>query len=242
MNLLIDIGNTRIKAALFADGEIKTLHYFETETQLLLTFQAELQNIKQAIICTVVKEVDLLYNSLAASIPTLLFTAQTAVPIINSYQSLSSLGSDRLAAAVGAFTVVTKTAVLNIDTGTCIKYNFVNNKGAYLGGAISPGLQMRLTALNKFTARLPLLEIDNHFNTLIGQNTHDSILSGTILAAVFEVDGCIDAYKKIYPDLAVIVSGGDTDFFAKRLKNSIFARPNLVLEGLNKILEHNVHT
>jgi type III pantothenate kinase len=242
LNLLVDIGNTRIKAALFANGVLENVNFFENNSALISFIQAKASKIKHAILCSVVKEDQVLYNSMAALVPTLLFTAKTAVPISNLYQSTASLGSDRLAAAVGAWDSTNDSPVLNIDTGTCIKYNFINSAGVYLGGAISPGLQMRLLALNKFTARLPLVEFNSEFNNLIGQNTNDSILSGTIMATVFEVDGTIYEYRKNYPNLCIIVSGGDTDFFVKRLKNSIFARPHLVLEGLNKILEYNVVT
>ena len=99
---------------------------------------------------------------------------------------------------------------------------------------------MRLSALHTFTSRLPLVDFDQEYNDLIGKNTNQSILSGTQLAAVCEMDGVINNYKELFPELRVVLSGGDTDFFVKRLKNSIFARPNLVLEGLNKILVHNV--
>jgi type III pantothenate kinase len=125
-----------------------------------------------------------------------------------------------------------------VDTGTCIKYNFINNKNEYIGGAISPGLQMRFKSLNSFTSRLPLLDVEENFNTLIGTNSKDNILSGVELGAVAEINSFIDQYKQLYPDINVVLSGGDVNFFEKRLKKPIFAEPYLILKGLNNILNH----
>jgi type III pantothenate kinase len=106
-----------------------------------------------------------------------------------------------------------------------------------LGGGISPGIELRFKALNDHTAKLPLLQIDNAFQKLIGETTHESILSGVLNGAVAEIDGIISSYQLIYPDLITVLTGGNGDFFAKRLKSSIFGHPNLVLKGLNQLLE-----
>lgn len=171
----------------------------------------------------------------------LIFSDATAIPIQNRYATPGTLGSDRLAAAVAAAHYFPGKNVLNVDTGTCLKYNFVDNTSSFLGGAISPGLRMRLKAMHQFTDGLPLVEMDAEFNTLIGTDTHSSLLSGALVSACAEVDGVIRLYQQQFSDLTVVVSGGDTDFFVKRLKNSTFARPHLVLEGLNHILEYNVN-
>ena len=170
----------------------------------------------------------------------ILFTHDTPTPLTNLYQSAETLGSDRLAAAVAANYFYPVKNVLCIDAGTCIKYNFVNFKNEYIGGAISPGIKMRFKALNNFTARLPLIEMDETFSELVGTNTRESILSGVETASVAEVEGMISNYLQLYPDLIVMLTGGDTNFFVKRLKKPIFADQNLILKGLNIILDHSL--
>ena len=155
------------------------------------------------------------------------------------YKSTSTLGSDRLAAAVGGNFMFPNKNVLIIDAGTCIKYNFVSKNNEYLGGGISPGLRMRFKSLPAFTSRLPLIEMEEDFDNLIGTDTRESILSGVELGAIAEVDGIIERYKSIYEDLTVVFTGGDFNFFVKRLKNSIFADQFLILRGLNVILDYN---
>lgn len=239
MNLIVDIGNTRIKAAVFENAQLKSLSIFESSRAFLAAFKILPLGVSRSILSSVTEEYKNIFEHLSSLGPCLLFEKDTPVPIGNKYQSVASLGSDRLAAAVGASAQFPKTNVLNIDTGTCIKYNFINSSGDFLGGAISPGLKMRINALHTFTARLPLVDFNANYCSLIGKTTSHAILSGTQVAAVLEADAFISEYKKLYPDLTVIISGGDTDFFEKQLKNSIFARPNLVLEGLNKILDNN---
>jgi type III pantothenate kinase len=129
--------------------------------------------------------------------------------------------------------------VLVISTGTCITYDFINNRKEYLGGAISPGMEMRFRALHTFTGRLPLISVkDTH--ELIGNNTAKAILSGVVNGMIGEIEHVAGQYLHLYPDLKVILSGGDLNYFDKRLKISIFAFPNIVLHGLYQILEFNV--
>lgn len=239
MNLIIDIGNTRVKAALFKENQLFELRIFESVSELLsdLSFIKQAQN---AIIGSVVDDLTLFYSALDSIIPTLIFTHQTKIPLLNSYHSVSTLGSDRLAAAVGANMLYPSKDVLVIDAGTCIKYNFTNSQNEYLGGAISPGIQMRLNALEHFTSKLPLIELDENFDELIGRNTQGSILSGVLNGSLAEIDGLINDYKIQFPEIICILTGGNTEFLAKRLKNSIFTHQNLVLKGLNDILNYNL--
>lgn len=239
MNLIIDIGNTRVKAALFKENQLFELRIFESVSELLsdLSFIKQAQN---AIIGSVVDDLTLFYSALDSIIPTLIFTHQTKIPLLNLYHSASTLGSDRLAAAVGANMLYPSKDVLVIDAGTCIKYNFTNSQNEYLGGAISPGIQMRLNALEHFTSKLPLIELDENFDELIGRNTQGSILSGVLNGSLAEIDGLINDYKIQFPEIICILTGGNTEFLAKRLKNSIFTHQNLVLKGLNDILNYNL--
>lgn len=239
MNLIIDIGNTRVKAALFKENQLFELRIFDSVSELLsdLSFIKQAQN---AIIGSVVEDLTLFNSALNSVIPTLTFTHQTKIPLLNLYHSASTLGSDRLAAAVGANMLYPSKDVLVIDAGTCIKYNFINSKNEYLGGAISPGLKMRFKSLEHFTSKLPLIELDENFDELIGRNTQNSILSGVLNGSIAEIDGLINDYVIQFPEIICILTGGDTEFLAKRLKNSIFTHQNLVLKGLNDILNYNL--
>ncbi len=235
MNLVLDIGNTRIKAALFKGEVLAELKWFNSTDELL----KDLLFIKQATSAmagSVVSGHEVFYNSLNTLIPTSVFTSETPIPLKNNYQSASTLGSDRLAASIGAFTIYPHSNVLVIDAGTCIKYNFTNSANEYLGGAISPGVNMRFKALHQFTSKLPLVEFNDEYRDLIGTTTQNSILSGVINGSAAEIDGFIHSYKEQYPGLISVITGGDSEHLAKRLKNSIFTHQNLVLKGLNHIL------
>lgn len=239
MQLAIDIGNTRIKAGIFEQNVLKKTLVFDDTA---LFFQSQLVSklgIKRAIVGSVVDGIDAFVSDLSQQANVMLFKADTPLPLVNKYQSAATLGSDRLAAAVGGNELAPNENILVIDAGTCVKYNFVNGKNEYIGGAISPGLKMRFTALNTFTARLPLLKADEKLNSYIGKTTEESIRSGVENGIVKELDGCIDEYRRDFNNLKVFLTGGDTDFFAKRLKNCIFADQNLILKGLNRILSHN---
>ncbi|MES2593414.1 MAG: type III pantothenate kinase [Bacteroidota bacterium] len=247
MNLIIDIGNTRIKAGLFEQNEMKHSFVFDPvnpdqdATQALMASDLfDNYTIKHVIVASVVSNISLLINYLQKKTSTLVFSAETATPLFNLYKSAGTLGSDRLAAAVGAHSLFPESDLLVIDAGTCIKYNFINSKAEYLGGAISPGLKMRFKALHTFTSRLPLVEADEQFDTLIGTTTTESVLSGVEKGAAAEIDGFIEQYQVLYPAIKIVLTGGDANFFEKRLKNTIFTDSFLILKGLNSILNYNL--
>ena len=241
MQLVIDIGNTRIKAALFEGLELKHFFVYDSTTELLASGILEKYAVSNCILASVVNEIEPFLEMLRWKVKLLLFNADTPVPIKNLYKSAHTLGSDRLAGAVGGNNFSPNSNVLVIDAGTCIKYNFITKNNEYLGGGISPGLQMRFKAMHTFTSRLPLLEVDEKSDVLIGKDSNESIVSGAQKGAVAEVDGIIEEYKSQYPDIKVVLTGGDVNFFEKRLKNSIFADQNLILKGLNVILEYNLN-
>lgn len=238
MNLVLDIGNTRIKAAIFEQKKLVQYKVFNNTESLSddSEFYAKARNV---IISSVVELPPDELPFIKQFDNVIHFSSHTKIPIKNLYKTSSTLGSDRLAAAVGANRICSNKNVLSVDTGTCLKFNFVNENNEYLGGAISPGLQMRLKALNYYTGKLPLVTLNESFHELIGTSTCDSILSGVINGIILETDGVINEYKKHYPDLTILVSGGDTAFFVNRLKNCIFAHPHLVLQGLNEVLIYN---
>ncbi len=197
------------------------------------------RKVQRAIVASVVNNYKKLVNQLTEKSNLLEFTSATPVPLKNVYKSMHTLGSDRLAAAVSASQQFPNEDTLAIDAGTCIKYDFTNSQGEYLGGGISPGIDMRFKALNNFTDRLPLVSRNEDFDQLIGTNSHESILSGVQTSVVAEVEGIIAMYKEKYHNVKVILTGGDTAFFENRLKKPIFAAPFLILKGLNAILEYN---
>ncbi len=236
MNLVIDIGNTKTKYGVFNGSSILDSGYAEglKLEELLNKFP-----IENSIICSVAGQEQEIEEKLKQSTKYIEFTAKTPVPIKNLYQTQNTLGSDRLAAAIGAQAQFPNTDTLIIDTGTCIKYNFVNKSGEYHGGGISPGIDMRFKALKNFTHKLPEITADYNFDTLIGNDTQRSILSGVMNGAIQEVKGVIEEYYLQYPAIKIVITGGNHVYFAKRLKSSIFADPFLLLKGLNSIIEFN---
>lgn len=234
MNLILDIGNTRAKFALF---EGQTLLFQEVgDNQELLSFLKG-KKIKNAVVSSVIKN-QFVELEKTLDCPIIHISSSTPIPIENLYLTKDTLGVDRLANAVAANSIFPQRNVLVVDCGTCVKYDFVNHKNQYLGGSISPGLQMRFKALNQFTGKLPLLKPEAH-PSLIGDSTETAITSGVINGLVAEIKGVIKSYTSIYENLTVILTGGDASFFDKELKSNIFVEPTLTLIGLNEILLYN---
>ena len=230
--ITIDEGNTSVKLALFENNQM----VFRESDVNLERVKELLSQCDRLIVSTVKKNT--LFESLLSSKHVISLNPSTPLPITNCYQTPHSLGNDRIALAVGATANFPNNNVLVIDAGTCITYDFINSKKEYLGGSISPGIQMRYNALHHFTSQLPLLEgVDAAI--LTGDNNEGSIHSGIINGVLVEIDGIIQRYTNQYPNIKVIVTGGNAKFFDKGLKNTIFANPNLLMEGLNKILDYN---
>jgi type III pantothenate kinase len=228
-----------VKAALYKEDLLEDLKIYDSVYDLLADSNL-LKCAKQIIVGSVVDKLEDIYQSLRSYAPTLLFTSDTKIPLTNLYHSVSTLGSDRISASVAAYFLQPNCDVLVVDAGTCIKYNFTNAKNEYLGGGISPGLQMRFMALHQYTSKLPMIGLIEEPIDLIGASTQHSILSGVVNGTVAEIDGLIGEYKKQFPQILVLLTGGDSEYLAKRLKNSIFAHQNLVLKGLNDILNYNL--
>jgi len=241
MNLVLDFGNTRAKVAKVKQGEVIALEAFSYDQQELLSQFIDSNQQYEGIIVASVKNVETppiknIINTLPQK--PLILSHKTPIPITNSYQTPETLGLDRLAAVVGANNIYSHQNVLVIDIGTAITYDLVTKSGEYLGGNISPGINIRLKALNKYTAKLPLVEAV--FETaLLGKNTTEAIQSGVYLGIIAEIDGVITQFMTNYPNLRVILTGGDANNFGKKLKNAIFVNFNIVIIGLNSILEYN---
>jgi type III pantothenate kinase len=241
MNLIIDAGNTRVKIAVYNNSELIHNEIFTHNNFVNDALKVvEKHNCVNAIISSVgaVKKSDLI--QLKAKISLIELNSETKIPFKNCYATPKTLGVDRIALISSAVSQYQHKNVLVIDAGTCITYDFVDSEGNYFGGAISPGILMRYKALNYFTNKLPLLEIEKDYN-LIGNSTETCIHSGVILGVINEIDSSINLYKEKKEDLTVVLTGGDVNFLANKLKNSIFANPNFLLEGLNTILTYNLN-
>ena len=240
MNLVADIGNTLVKIGLFDnDRLIKSFSYHAISQKTITELHSKYGELHNAIISDVTGRRKK-FESIFKKIPGIIFlNSKTRLPFINKYKTPDTLGTDRLSLVAGAMKYFRGKNVLVVSAGTCVTYDFINRKKEYTGGSISPGMRMRLAALNHFTSRLPLVKLKD-IQKISGSTTADSILIGVVNGMTYEIDGFISDYKKKYSDIHVILTGGDTFFFVKRLKNSIFAAPELTLTGLNEILKHNV--
>lgn len=240
MNFVVDAGNTLTKLALFQGNELAAFTSFAGfEAQHIIHFCEVNPQIESVILSTVRDYTHEIDTYLQKHYRTVIFNHSTPVPVINLYNTPQTLGKDRLAGAVGAKKLMPATDILVIDAGTAITYDLVTASGEYLGGAISPGIAMRYKALHTFTSRLPLLDYYEDAK-LIGTDTSGSIQSGVLNGVLAEMEGTIRSYQQLYPDVKIILTGGDHNYFDKRLKIKTFAAPNLVLEGLNLILNFNI--
>jgi type III pantothenate kinase len=236
MNVVVDYGNTQAKVAIFDNQNLIEKHAF-TSTEDLRQF-LKLSTADHFIISSVNADAALISEWVPAAFK-LVLTHTTPLPISNQYSTPLTLGVDRIAGACGAFHLFPDQNTLVIDAGTCITYDFTDKAGNFLGGGISPGLNMRFQAMHTFTAKLPLVKPAGD-SPLIGTGTEGAMQSGVLYGMLGEMEGIIGRYQAKYSSVQVILCGGDAPFFENKLKASIFACPNLVLIGLNSILLHNV--
>lgn len=253
VNLIVDIGNTLVKLAAFDGGRIVAQRTVETldagavasllsearEANEAAAESASSGRFRRAIVSSTRGAVDDLIavvRPFASSV--LEFTPRTPVPIGNAYRTPETLGRDRLAAAVGAAELFPGRNLLIVDFGTAVTVDLVTADGVYRGGCISPGLRLRFRSLHDYTARLPL-GAPTDDDGLQGLTTDEAVARGVMNSLSFEIEGYIGRMKSLLGDLCVIFTGGDAKFFVKRIKNTIFASCNLVLAGLNRILEYN---
>lgn len=240
MNLIIDAGNTAVKLAVFKQDSMLfqtqiPLESLEHELRQLLD---QYPAINRAILSSVAVVSAEQIREMAGNIEVLVVSTELGIPFKNNYATPETLGADRIALATSACVQFPAKDVLVIDAGTSITYDMITKEATYLGGAISPGMQMRFDSLNHFTSRLPRLEPAD-FPDFIGDSTEKCMLSGVINGLCREIEGVIEQYESRYPHLTVILTGGDAQFLSNRLKKAIFAHSNFLLEGLNFLLEHN---
>ncbi|MEI7500614.1 MAG: type III pantothenate kinase [Bacteroidota bacterium] len=241
MDLIVDLGNTNKKLAIFNDGRLIDIQLFSVlSMKILHDFTRHYPGIQNCIFSSVTSYRASITKFLSGNFHFFDFDENTLLPIINRYKSKKTLGKDRLAAAVAGANHFPGKNVLVINAGTCITYDFVSDRNEYFGGAISPGILMRFHALHTFSGRLPLVSFRNTM-ILTGKDTEESILSGVLTGSIAEIEGIANKYRQKYPDIEIILSGGDYKYFDKRLKISIFALPNIVIHGLHQILAFNVN-
>lgn len=236
--LILDFGNTSLKAALFRENELlKQTVLTQASFAQISDFMGN-EAVSHAILASVVDHPQALEYDLGTFCQLLVLGPHTKLPFSNLYRSPETLGYDRIAAAAGARQLFPGQPVLAVVAGTCITYNIIDGADQFRGGAIAPGLHMRLKAMHEFTEKLPLVALEGE-HPLAGDSTETSIRAGVYHAALAETEGMIARYSLEFPGLKTVIGGGDAAFLAKGLKNGIFARPEIVLEGLNSILNYH---
>lgn len=241
MLLAIDIGNTRIKYAVFENNTIIDNHFFLKddflkEIEKILNKYKNISNLIVASVGNIEKETFLVFQD---RLKIHFITNKDKFPFVNLYATPHTLGIDRIVLASGATLLYPNQNRLVIDAGTCVTYDFIDSNDNYLGGAISPGIRLRYEVLHNYTAKLPLLTKKTP-ESFIGNSTSESIHSGVIEGLVNEINGFIDQYSNQFTNFIIILTGGDADFLAKRLKNTIFANSNFLLESLNTIYQYKI--
>lgn len=239
MNLVVDVGNTRLKYAFFEGNTL--LHAGHDETNMcreiekteegercLSILVSECGVLDEGIRCQLKKAAAFYLETLAGM----------ALPIGIVYETPQTLGFDRVADCIGAKSMRSGKPLLVIDSGTAITYNYVSENGVFWGGNISPGQEIRFKALNQFTARLPYVEAAEVFDP-IGKNTQHAILNGVMNGILFEMKGYIGDFYSRFPEGLVFMTGGNCGRCRKYLPENVVFEPDLGLIGLNQILEHN---
>lgn len=246
MYLVIDQGNTLTKIACFKGNDIvklTTVEDFNVNNlmKILDNFRKyeQLEKISHGIISSVVEHNSEILDYLKSRMEMIVLSGQTPLPISSNYKTPETLGNDRIAASVGALGFASESNILVIDAGTCITYDLILSTKEYMGGGISPGIEMRFKALNTFTGKLPLISRTKNAG-LVGDTTESSIRSGVQNGVLAELEGIISKYESEFSKLKIFFTGGDAKYFVKKLKSNIFALPNLVLLGLKDILKYNV--
>ena len=241
MILVVDVGNTRIKAAVFED-DILVQNFVFVKEELEKNIKNILKifiNISHLVVSSVGNIEKQSFLEFKNEVEVHFVSHNDAFPFVNEYETPQTLGIDRMVLAAGATLQFPGQNRLVVDAGTCVTFDFINESDKYLGGAIAPGLQLRYKSLHDFTAKLPLLTLESP-RAMVGKSTIESIHSGVVNGLVYEIDGFIDEYRAISSNFIIILTGGDTDFLAKRLKNTIFANSNFLLESLYQTFQYKI--
>jgi type III pantothenate kinase len=240
MNFIVDIGNTYIKASLFDKGKILWQEKSKADSflELIIPVFSKYKDIKNLIYSASGFISQDILDFFHSQCHVIAFSHNSKLPFNNTYETPNTLGLDRLALVAAAHHLYPQQNVLIIDAGTCITYDIITKQANYLGGSISPGIDMRFKALHKFTAGLPLISFEKPKTHPVGKNTKDAILNGVLQGVVYEIDQNIERYMSDFKDLTIILTGGNQQYLSTQLKNSIFANSNFQQFGLHAILEH----
>ncbi len=233
-----DFGNTRRKLAIFESGQLKSIEILSDDSRSTIEQLIEVHKPQKSILSSVIDHNPELESVLERFTRFHKLNYETKLPFTSPVGKPETIGADRLALIAGAVHQFPKQHNLVIALGSCITYNFCNKYHEFLGGSISPGLEMRLKALNYYTAKLPLVKANSN-TPLIGYDTATNILSGVIYGMAYEIDGFVDDYNQKFSNFNVLLTGGDIVFLASHLKNKIFADPDLIFKGLYAISEVN---
>lgn len=239
-NITIDIGNSGIKYGIFEDS--KLIYCNRTEGLATGRIVEDIATYKpsHSIVCSTIKpNADLNASLKQLHQDMMFFDYKTDIPILNLYKTPQTLGMDRLAAAIGAYNI-SKCDTLIIDMGTAITYDFVTKRGEFLGGNISPGMEMRFKALHEHTSLLPLVSHEGH-RPQLGEDTESAIRCGVLDGMKYEIEGYIRKFSLKHSNLCVFFTGGDELYFEDEIKKRIFADKFIVLKGLNEVLTYNLH-
>jgi type III pantothenate kinase len=239
MHFILDVGNTRIKWALFRKRELVGSGFIEPDNaHRAVTSMLDSHPIRSTLLATTGEHPGIALPEIELRSILHCLSYRSKLPFTNLYETPETLGVDRIGLVAAARLHYPDRPVLVIDAGSCVTFDLVDAEGNYLGGAISPGLKMRYRAMHDYTASLPLLEPDRPEDSL-GRTTESSMHQGATGGLLAEIEATIDHQKKGYPNLTVVLTGGDAEFLRDSIKNDIFAHSNFLLEGLNYLLELN---
>ncbi len=236
--LCFDFGNTRLKCAVFSGNTIDKILVLNSDDPSIAMALLDEYHPEKAILSSVINHNPAFDTTIASRTQFHALSHQTRANFISPVGKPDTIGADRLALSAAAVHFFPGMNNLVIGLGSCITYNFINQQHEFLGGSISPGMEMRFKAMQTFTAKLPLVTADWNF-PLIGYDTKTNLQSGVIAGMTFEIDGFIDAYKHKFGNFNVVLTGGDASYFAKHLKNRIFADSNFLFKGLYALSEVN---
>ncbi len=236
--LCFDFGNTRLKAALFQNSKLIEIFIFENDGVEIIGSVLKNFDIQKTILSSVIDHDPEIENLLSSKTKFHKLNHLSRLPFTTPVGKPETIGADRLALSAAAVYFFPKQHNLVIGMGSCITYNFINADHEFLGGGISPGMEMRMKSLNQFTAKLPIVKPDGNV-PLVGYDTVTNILSGVVMGMANEIDGFINAYKERYGNFNVHLTGGDLVYLAPHLKNQIFADPELIFKGLYAVSEVN---
>lgn len=239
-NIVVDIGNTRTKVGVFERGQL-IARYYDLSTTVLQ--QLNLQATDRVMASSVGRGLDEVKALFPSDVSWMTFDRKLNLPLTLDYDTPETLGLDRIAAAIGAMVYMPSTDLLVMDAGSCLTIDLITKDQVFHGGIISPGVQMRFKAMHAFTKKLPQIDwpaVEQATLSLPGLSTQQCMSSGVLKGIQFEIEGHIRYYSGLYPDLKVIMTGGDAQYFENIINTRIFTEDSLVLIGLNRVLEYNV--